>query len=151
MNILLDGSEVQSTQKEVIEKVKKVGLFDFMNDLTSDKNYLFDDTSSKEFNAFMINRGMGQQPDLIMYANEMNKSPGLSKEMVHDFYFYAIKAKKRYGKWAKSSDDNKAELDLIMNHYTVNRNVAVLYLELLSKDELENLKKLNEKGGRAKK
>ena len=151
MNILLDGSQVELPEKEEIQKVKKVGLFDFMNDLTSDKKYLFDEISGKEFNAFMINRGMGQQPDLIMYANEMNKSPGLSKEMIHDFYFYAIKAKKRYGKWAKSSDDDKASLDLIMEHYTVNRNVAGLYLELLSKDELENLKKLNEKGGRARK
>lgn len=127
---------------------KKVGLFDFMNDLTSDKKYLLDETTLKEFNAFMINRAMGQQPDLIMYANEMNKSPGLSKEMVHDFYFYGVKAKKRYGKWSKALDENKEELALIMEHYKVNRTVANLYLKLLSNEELETLKSKHVKGGR---
>lgn len=132
------------------EKVKKVGIFDFVDDLTSSKNYIFDDGTEKEFNTFMINRAMGQQPDLILFANEMNKSPGLPKQMVHDFYFYLIKAKKRYGKWAKANTDNKEELDLIVNHYNVNRNVANLYFKLLSSDEIKSLKKMYETGGKSK-
>lgn len=149
MTITLDGSVVPVVVED--EKIKKVGLFDFMNDLTYNKNYLLDEHTEREFNSYMINKGMGQNQDLIMYANEMNKSPGLSKLMVHDFYFYAVKAKKRYGKWAKADNDDKADLDLIMFHYTVNRKVAELYLKLLTKEELENLKSINEKGGRVKK
>lgn len=131
-------------------KVKKIGVFDFVNDLTSDKKYLFDESTEKEFNVFMVNRSIGQQPDLIMYANEVNKMQGLSKQMAHDFYFYSVKAKKRYGKWAKATDDNKEALDLLVRHYSVNRSVAAGYLKLLSVEDLDLLKLQYEVGGRSK-
>lgn len=146
----LNGKEVSEAVEEVLNKPKKIGLFDFVNDLTSDKKYLFEESTEKEFNSFMINRALGQQPDLIMYANEMNKNPGLSREMVHDFYFYVVKAKKRYGKWSKASDDNKEILELIKTHYCVNNNVAEQYLKLLTTEDIENLKKMNSKGGKSK-
>lgn len=132
------------------EKVKKVGLFDFLNDLTSNKEYLLKEDTEKEFNVFMINRGMGQQPDLILLANEMNKSPGLTKEMVHDFYFYAVKKKKRYGSWSKADNGNKEILDLIVRHYVVNRTVAESYLKLMTPDDINSLKEKYEVGGRSK-
>ncbi len=132
------------------EKVKKIGLFDFLTDLTSNKEYLLSENTEREFNIYMVNKGLGQQMDLILLANEMNKSPGLTKEMVHDFYFYSIKKKKRYGSWAKADNGNKEVLDLIVKHYVVNRTVAESYLKLMTPDDINSLKQKYEVGGRSK-
>lgn len=134
--------------EKVEEKVKKVGLFDFLSDLSYDKKYLFSDETEKEFTSFMINRGMSQHADLIMIANEMNKSSNLPKLMVHDFYFHIVKSKKRYGQWAKANKDSNEKLELLMKHYKINRTVAESYLKLLTDEQIKALKLMYNVGGR---
>jgi hypothetical protein len=90
---------------------------------------------------------MSQHPDSIMYANEMNKHPELNKLLQHDFYFYILSRKKRYGKWAKADKEDEAVLNLIIKHYKVNRVHAKQYLELMTKDHIKALKNTYEVGG----
>lgn len=144
----LNGDKVPEVEVEVNWKRKRVELFDWLGDLNQNKKYLFDDQTHVDFVPFIINRGMSQNVETVMIANEMNKHCLCTKEMVHDFYFYILTKKKRFGKWAKQSTDNKVELDLLMNHYNINRNRAIEYLSLLSSDEIESIKLLYETGGR---
>lgn len=127
---------------------KKVSLFDFLTDLNSGKQYLYSEVTKKEFVTFMINRGMSQQWDTILLANEMNKNWHIDKELVHDFYFYLVSKRKRYGKWAKGSDDRKDDIELVVRHYNVSKPKAIEYLKLLSDDDLKVIKAQYDVGGK---
>jgi hypothetical protein len=146
----LYGNEVKVNEEFELEKRKRVSLFDWLNDLNKDKVYLFNENTQSDFSPFMVNRGMSQNVETVMIANEVNKHWQISKEMAHDFYYYILSSKKRFGKWSKQSDDNKEELDLIMRYYTVNRKVAITYLNLLTKDDIDKLKLKYAAGGKSK-
>jgi len=123
-------------------------LFDYLNDISTHKQYIFDPSSNQNYNAFMINRGLGQHIDTIMLANEMNKRSNISKEMHHDFLFYSVDAKKRYGKWAKQDTTDLDLLEYLQIKYTINKEHALEYLEMLDKTEAKQLKiESEQKGG----
>ena len=124
-------------------------LFDYISDLSTDKNYLFNEDVNKNYVPFMVNRGFGQHIDTILLANEMNKRANISKLMHHDFYFYSIDKKKRYGKWAKSNVPDEDLIKFVQEKYSVNYNVALMYVELYDKQQLKDLiKEATEKGGK---
>lgn len=131
-----------------MSEVKNV--FDFVNDLSNDKRYLLDDTTKSKYDAFMVNRALSQHQDTIMYANEMNKFYFIDKELQHDFYFYVVSPKKRYGKWAKAKNDNEEVINLIIRHYKVNRTHAQQYLSLMTDEDIQTLKDTYAVGGRSK-
>jgi len=128
-----------------MSEVKSV--FDFVNDIGHGKEYLYNEQTKSKYESFIVNRAMSQHPDSIMYANEMNKHPELNKLLQHDFYFYILSRKKRYGKWAKADKEDEAVLNLIIKHYKVNRVHAKQYLELMTKDHIKALKNTYEVGG----
>lgn len=144
----LNGKEVAIAAPEEVYKRKKVSLFDWLNALGTDKNYLLDDNNQPDFVPFMINRGMSQNIDTVMYANEMNKHWQVSKEMVYDFYHHSVSKKKRYTKWAKQTGDQKEEIDLLINHYNINRTRAIEYLKVLTSDDIKLIKDMYEEGGK---
>ena len=137
-------------QKELDQKhEKKVGLFEFVNDVSTDKKYLFNDDTETGYNKFMLNRALAQHIDTILLANEMNKRPDLSNLMHHDFLFYSVDAKVRRGKWAKKETGNEELINYIKNRYTVGNERALEYIGLMSEDEITQIEKtLNAKGGR---
>lgn len=143
----LDGNEVVEQVEESFKR-KRVELFDWLTDLNSGKQYLFNDNTQADFVPFMINRGISQNVETVLFANEMNKHYLCNKEMVHDFYFYILSKKKRFGKWAKQSTDNKETLDLLMRHYAINRKRAIEYLSLMSSEDIDTIKKQYEVGGK---
>lgn len=145
----LNGQAVEVKVEEPEYKRTKIALFDWLTDLNYDKKYLFREDTATDFASFMINRGMSQNVETIMYANELNKHCQLTKEQVHDFYFYILTRKKRFAKWAKQSGDDKEELDLIIKHYGVNRLRAIEYLKLLTPEDLQTIKAAHDVGGRS--
>ena len=112
---------------------------DLTEDLTFDKDYA----------PFIINRALAQNQDTIMYADAMNRMPWLSKEQQYKFYLFGVPKKKRYGKWAKKQvDSSQEDIDNIMEVYQVSLEKALEYLEVLSKEQLDALRKQTFKGGR---
>jgi hypothetical protein len=146
--ITLDGSDIQAPIEDV--KVKKITIFDFANDICEGKKNLLSDATEKEFVPFMINRALSQHLDTVMLANELNKMSISDKLMAHDFLFYAVSKKKRYGKWAKATTEDNDNLELLMKHYAINRKVAMQYLQLMTDDQMNELKQRYETGGRTK-
>jgi hypothetical protein len=128
-----------------MSEVKSV--FDFVNDIGFTKEYLYTEQTKSKYESFIVNRAMSQHSDSIMYANEMNKYPELNKVLQHDFYFYVLSRKKRYGKWAKADKEDEAVLNLIIKHYKVNRFHAKQYLELMTDENIKALKNTYEVGG----
>ena len=77
--------------------------FDYLKSInTTKKNIMVDDLTEKEYNAFIINRGLSFFPDTVLYANEMNLNHHLDSRLQYDFLINIIKKKKRFTKWVKA-------------------------------------------------
>ncbi len=128
---------------------KEPSLFEYLSDLGTDKKYLFDEEINKNYVPFMINRGFGQHIDTILLANELNKRSGLSKLMHHDFLFYSVEKRKRYGKWAKADLPDEELVKFVQDKYSVNYKTALMYVDLYDKQQLKLLvKEATQKGGK---
>ena len=60
--------------------------FEYLNSINSTKkNIMHDDIMEKEYNAFIINRGLSFFPDTILFANEMNVNHHLDNKLQYHF------------------------------------------------------------------
>lgn len=126
-----------------------MNFFDFLNAINVTKQDLIKDDpqSEKEYVPFMINRGLSYFHDTIMYANEMNKYASVPKKWQFDFYRNSIPKKKRFSKWHKK-DQNSDDLNLVMNAYNYSSEKAAVALEILTDEQIKNLRDSYSQGGR---
>lgn len=126
-----------------------MSFFDYLNAINVTKKDLMkeDPLSAKDYNSFMINRGLSYFHDTVMYANEMNKCAHLDKDMQFAFYLNSIKTKKRFSKWHKK-DQNSDDLKLIMKVYDYSSVKAAEALEILTDLQLVELRSANDTGGK---
>lgn len=86
--------------------------------------------------------------DCLVQANLVNlNSMVMSGVMKHDFFMNTIRGYKRpfhYVKKPVSSED----IELIKDHYSVNEVVAHDYAKLLSNDDINEIKKERQEGGK---
>jgi len=123
--------------------------FDYINDITNNKKgIMVDDIAEKEYNAFIVNRGLGNFRDTILYANEMNVHHHLDARLQYDFFINIIKKQKRWSKWAKP--ESVSNLEIIKEYYGYSNEKAKSVLSLLNNEQLETLKKRMYKGGKRK-
>lgn len=126
-----------------------MNFFDFLNSINQTKVDLIkeDPHNEKEYNAFMINRGLSYFPDTVMYANEMNMRASLDKDVQYAFYLNAIKSKKRFSKWHKKEQSTN-DIKLIMLAYGYSSAKAAVALDLLKPEQIEELRKMYDTGGK---
>ncbi|CAB4127240.1 clamp loader small subunit [uncultured Caudovirales phage] len=121
--------------------------FDFINAITQTKEDLFKDPqASKDYNAFMVNRGLSQYPDTILYANEMNMHYNLDSDMQFKYLINTITKKKRFSKWAKKDKDSKSFL-LVKEYFKYSDEKARQALDILTSDQLAIIEQKLYKGG----
>lgn len=122
--------------------------FDFLNAINENKTDLFEDPQAeKDYNSFLVNRGLSYFPDTIMYANEMNRYFEIPKQWQFDFLLTAIPKKKRFSKWHKKEvpiDDVK----LLMKHYKYTEQKVHEIMDLLTPEQINAIKVKYETGGR---
>ena len=123
--------------------------FDYLKAINeTKKDIMVDDIAEKEYNPFIINRGLSFFRDTILYANEMNRFHHLDHRLQYDFFINIIKKKKRWSKWIKPHEvDN---LELIKEYYGYSNEKAKSILSLLSNEQIEQLKQRIYKGGKRK-
>lgn len=150
-NLLTGETEqVQETEENYLPEKYKFDLFGTLNSI-SNKDYSFDSEHQSSYPPYMINRGLMQNLDTILYANEMNMHSQVTKEMHYDYLFYSVSKKKRYGKWAKASTDNKELVDRITEYYKINRKYALQYIKMVGEEEIKkHLDKKMYLGGKIK-
>ena len=112
------------------------------------KDVMVDDIAEKEYNPFIINRGLSFFRDTILYANEMNRYHHLDHRLQFDFFINIIKKKKRWSKWVKPQE--VANLELIKEYYGYSNEKAKSALSLMSNEQIEELKNRIYKGGKRK-
>tara|TARA_Y100001935_G_C16962956_1_gene340325 strand:- start:6 stop:386 length:381 start_codon:yes stop_codon:yes gene_type:complete len=121
--------------------------FDYLKSITDSKeDIMVDDLAEKDYNAFMVNRGLSYYNDTVIYANEMNKNSHIDSRLQFDFLKQIIRKRKRFSKWNKA--DKSADIEVIKEYYGYSRDKAYQVLPLLSKDKIDHLQKKISKGGR---
>jgi hypothetical protein len=127
-------------------KSKKLSPFDFIGAITYSKEQLIvDDETEKQYNPFIVNRGLSNSMDTVIWANEMNSRPHIDKKAQFAFLMKSIPKRKRYDKWAKTEEIEN--LDLVMDYYGFGRDKAEVALSILTSDQLNYISKKCNKGG----
>jgi|TARA_B100001094_G_C17947265_1_gene678686 hypothetical protein len=123
--------------------------FEYLGSINNTKkDIMVDDITEKEYNAFIINRGLSFFPDTILYANEMNINHHIDSKLQYHFLINIIKKKKRFTKWVKPQE--VANLEVIKEYYGYSNEKAKSVLSLLNNEHIEELKRRIYKGGKRK-
>lgn len=121
--------------------------FDYLNAINDSKvNIMVDDLAEKEYNSFMVNRGLSYFQDTAIYANEMNRHHHLDSRLQFDFFINIIRKRKRFSKWFKSSESDS--LNVVKEYYGYSNEKAKQVLSLLTDHQLIELKQRMSKGGK---
>jgi len=126
--------------------------FDFVNSASYSKEDLIRESynpelAEKTYAPFLTNKAFSYHVDTIMYANEMNMRSALENQLAFDYYLNSIRPQKRFAKWIKK--DTSDNLEVVKEYYQYNYEKAEHALSLLSQEQLIELKKRLEKGGKS--
>jgi hypothetical protein len=122
--------------------------FDFINAINISKENLFrDPQANKDYNAWIVNKGLSYFPDTVLYANEMNFHRSIPKEWQFQFLLNSISKKKRFSKWSKK-DTRTETLSLVMEYFGYSEEKAKQALSILSNDQLAMIQEKLYKGGK---
>lgn len=146
-------------REEVVEEqvyVKPKYNWEWENNINSGKELIdIDNPQEHKYNAWRTNSSLSNFDETLHYANAMNLNYHLSNKMQYQYLFYAIRKKRRFGK-KKTDEDKKLEKQqkayhelvvLIQEHYKYNVVRAKEALKILSKEQINDIIKKQEKGG----
>jgi hypothetical protein len=106
-------------------------------------------TWEKKYPPYVINRCLSMFYDTLMPANEMNGYHFLPKKVQFDFFINSVRKKKRFGgKWLSKSKIN--DIEFVKEYYGYSNEKAREALTILSKEQIEGIKKKLNTGGRKK-
>ena len=121
--------------------------FDYVNDINhGKKNIMVDDLAEKEYAPFIINRALSFFSDTVLFANEMNIHHTIDNRLQYDFFINIIRKRKRFSKWFKP--ETISDVETIKAYYGYNNEKARQVLNLLTADQLNELRNKVAKGGR---
>ena len=120
--------------------------FDYLNAINyTKKDIMVDDIAEKQYNPFMVNRGLSYFQDTVLMANEMNQYAHLDSRLQFDFLINIVRKRKRFSKWNKP--EVATDLDVVKEYYGYSNEKAKTVLDILTKDQLKLIKEKLYKGG----
>jgi hypothetical protein len=120
--------------------------FEYIDSILKSKvNLITDEHSEKGYSPFKANRHLSYFLDTVLYANDMNMFNELGKKLQFDYLINSVRPAKRYAKWHKAGSDS--DLKAVMEYYQESRHKAQKTLQLLSKEQLNEIKQELIKGG----
>lgn len=121
--------------------------FDFLNSISYTKEDLIkNESDEKEYNPWMINRGLSHFPDTVLHANQMNMNYHLPNRAQYRYLLNSISKKKRFSKWPKA--EKNEDIEMISEYYQINVLRAKEIDKLLSKEQKDVIRSHMVKGGR---
>lgn len=107
---------------------------------------MISDFNDSDYVPFMINKAMSMGADTHLPAQEMNLRASLDKTIQYKYYLYSVRKKKRFNPWVKKlQTSDKAKI--IAEYYDISLRKAKEYENLVSSEDLKNMKKYLDKGG----
>lgn len=119
-------------------------FFDYLNAINNKTDVEGD--LNKDYNPWMVNRGLSLTEDTVYWANEMNRHYHLDKDMQFAFLYSAVSKRKRFPKWPKK--DKVDDLAPIMEWFNVSPRRAAEYASILQDDQIELIREKLKTGGR---
>ena len=126
-------------------KKQKISPFDFSNAICTNDRVFWRDEIEKDYNPFIINKGLSYGMDTVHQANEMNSRPHLDRKLQFDFLINTIRPRKRYNKWLKA--EIVEVLDVVQEYYGYSIRQARQVLPLLTDAQIDYMRKRLNKGG----
>ena len=122
-------------------------LKEWLNSINTNKNNLIDEDADleKQYPAYVINRCLSGHIDAVMFANEMNKHPNLSKKLQYDFFLNSLRKRKRYSPWLRK--EVIENLDLVKRYYGYSSEKAKQVLNILTREQLSFIRDRLDTGG----
>lgn len=119
------------------EKAQKRGPFDFIDDLSWKKTDLSVD-GMDGYSPWLTNRHFAKFVDTIGHANQVNVLHRLDPKLQHDYYFHALRSRKRFSR--KKPQDSDAELiAALVKHFGINTRKARDSVRALTAEQKERL------------
>ena len=123
-------------------------LKDYLYSINQSKKNILDsdEDAVKKYPAFVVNRCLSSFTDTILFVNEMNKNSHLPNKLQYDFLLNSVKPRKRFSPWTRK--DSIDYLESVKEYYGYNDDKALQALRILTKDQLDHIAKILDKGGR---
>jgi len=106
---------------------------------------MVDDLAEKEYNPFMVNRGLSFYRDTVLQANEMNRYYDLDKRLQFLFLINSVEPRKRFSKWFKA--EKLGDLECVKEYYGYSNVKAKATLDILTPEQIDYIKTKIYKGG----
>jgi len=130
--------------------------WEWENNINSGKELIdIDSPQEHKYNAWRTNSSLSNFRDAIFQANKMNINHHLSSKLQYHYLYHSIRKQKRFGK-KKTDEDKRIEkemkaeqelITLIQEHYKYNIVRAKETLAILTKEQVDIIRKKQEKGG----
>jgi hypothetical protein len=122
-------------------------LGDFLSSINYDKKPLLDtdESATRLYPAFVVNRCLSYFVDTIFHANEMNCVPWLDNKSQFDFHRLSIRKKRRFSNWVKKETEN--DIELIKQAYGYSERKAMEVLNIIGPQQMDQIRKSLYKGG----
>jgi len=118
-------------------------LKDWLNSINLTKEDLSENI--KEYSPYIINKCLSGQVDSILFANEMNMNHHLDKDMQYSFYLNSLRKRKRFSPWIRK--DKVTDLECVKQYYGYSNEKASQALKILTKEQINFIKKRLDIGG----
>lgn len=121
--------------------------FDFLKTITQTKENLMDqsDLNERDYEPFLVNRGLSYYPDTIFYAQQATEYSHLDKRLQYDYLFYAIPQKKRFAAWPKKID--QTTLECVKRVYGYGNEKAIEAMSILKPEQIAEILRICDGGG----
>jgi len=126
-------------------------LKEYLNAINHTKERLLDSDDEdweKKYPPFVVNKCVYPFQDTIMLVNEINQLPHLDKKLQFDFLINSVRSRRRYTPWLKANKlDN---LEDVKEYYNYSNEKAKQALDILTDEQIAEIKKKLYKGGAKK-
>ena len=126
--------------KEVIPSILQTKKNVFENDEEMDRYY--------ERNSFIILKTLSMYMDCVLQSNVINYNYHIDGKLKNDFLLNSIRGYKR--KFSYQKKTKLDDLEFISEYYGISNEKAKEYVSLLTRENIDEIKKRLEKGGKEK-
>jgi hypothetical protein len=126
----------EEIKNEDTQPKSSFSVWNFINDISFNKNYLLDETTERMYTPWTVNKNFASHIDTFNAAEFLNRNHHLDLKMQHDYMFYSVQAKKnRWKAWLKKTDAEKKEhkiLEDVANVLNYNMQKTLQFWKMLS-------------------
>ena len=124
--------------------------FDYVNDINHKKKNIMRGTDNDElaeagYIPYFTNKALSYFPDTLFAANQMNMYGEADKLLQYEFLLNTVRSKKRFAKWSKT--EHHDDLEAVVQYFGYSYEKAKQIMDILSSQQIKDIKKKLEKGG----